>query len=464
MTRIWWVVALAACGGARSGEAPNGGRAAPPIALHACHVPHVTEELLCGTLDVPEDRAHPEGRHLVLPVIVLPAHAGRGHGVPLFSVQGGPGIPATMGAPIFATELAGFRDAGDIVLVDQRGTGDGPSALRCPELDDAPPNVPYSAEAVRACRDRLARTADLRFYGTAEVARDLDDARAALGYDRINLEAISYGTRVAQTYMREYPAHVHAVVLMGTLALDVRVPGEVAERAQHVLEAIVDDCAHDPACAAAYPHLRDQLATLATGPLPPGIDREAFTEWVRHLIYDAAGARRLPLVISHAATGDFTLFQRSAGAPHPPLREAVLLSVECSEDLPAIDRSEAARHAARASWFGDLRVEREAAACAEWPHTTLPRHDEPVASDAPVLVFAGGHDPITPPEYAKRATQHMPHATIVEIPEGGHLPDGLSHLECLAQIETAFLRDPPARLDTSCVAAVTPPPFAIDPR
>lgn len=462
MTRIWWVVVVAACGGARNVGAPSGARAAPAIALRACHVPHVADELRCGTLDVPEDRAHPEGRHLALPVVVLPAHAGRGRGVPLFSLQGGPGIAATMGAPIFATELAAFRDVGDVVLVDQRGTGNGPSALRCPELDDAPPDVPYSAEAVRTCRDRLARTADLRFYGTAEVARDLDDARRALGYDRINIEAISYGTRLAQTYMREYPSHVNAVVLMGTLALDVRVPGEVAERAQHVLDMIVDDCAHDPACSAAYPHLREQLAALATGPLPAGVDRGAFTEWVRHRIYDAGGARRIPMIIAHAAAGDFTLFQHPGKAPHPPLREAVLLSVECSEDLPAIDRGEAARHAARASWFGDLRVEREAAWCAEWPHITLARHDEPVASDAPVLVFAGGHDPVTPPEYARRATQRMPHARIVEIPAMGHMPDGLSHIECLDQIELAFLRDPGAHLDTSCLGAVAPPPFAID--
>ena len=461
MTRAWLVIAVAACGGAQTLGSPTSAPApAPaPVALHACHVSHVAEELLCGTLDVPEDRAHPEGRHLALPIMVLPAHAGRGRGVPLFSVQGGPGIAATMAAPIFATELAAFRDAGDVVLVDQRGTGDGPSALRCPELDGVPE---YGLDAVRACSARLSRTADLRFYGTAEVARDLDDARRALGYDRVNLEAISYGTRVAQTYLREFPSHVNAVVLMGTLALDVRVPGEVAERAQHVLDAIVDDCAHDAACAAAYPHLRDQLAALATGPLPAGVDRGAFTEWIRHLIYTAIGARRLPLVVSHAAAGDFSLYEKLARGLGPPLREAVLLSVECTEDLPAIDRGEPARRAARSSWFGDLRVEREAAACAEWPHTALAHHDEPVASSVPVLVFVGARDPITPPEYAKRATARMPHATIVEVPAMGHMPDGLSHIECLDQIEAAFLRAPHVRLDTSCVATVTPPPFAID--
>ncbi len=456
-----WMAAIAA-GLAACGGAPRITTSAPaPVTLHACHVEDVDESLLCGTLDVPEDRAHPDARRLALPVIVIPAKAGRGHGTPLFSIAGGPGIAATASAGIYATQLAALREAGDIVLVDQRGTGDGPSALRCPELDGLPPSAHPGVAAVRSCRERLERGNDLRFYGTREVVRDIEDARRALGYDQIDLEALSYGTRVTQVYMRAYPSHVRAVVLFGTVPMDLHLPGGFAETGQRGLDAIVDDCAHDTACAAAYPQLREQLAALARDPLPAGVDRNAFTEWVRHTIANTPGARALPSLVARAATGDFASFLTTK--PGPALREAVLLAVTCSEDIPALPVDAASR--ARATWFGDGRVVEQTAACATWP--TVPVSSDTyaaVASDAPVLLFAGARDSITPPDYARRASARIPHATIVTVPWLGHLPVGVTHLDCLDRIELAFLRDPSAQVDTACLADIAPPPFVLPDR
>ncbi len=85
---------------------------------------------------------------------------------------------------------------------------------------------------------------------------------------------------------------------------------------------------------------------------------------------------------------------------------------------------------------------------------------EPVASDVPVLFFVGDRDSITPPEYSRRAMRRLPHAQLVDVPWSGHLPIGLSHLECFDAIELAFLKDPYARVDASCVASMLPPRFA----
>lgn len=102
------------------------------------------------------------------------------------------------------------------------------------------------------------------------------------------------------------------------------------------------------------------------------------------------------------------------------------------------------------------------AACEQWPRRPVdPTAYEAVASDAAVLVFAGERDTITPPDYAKRATRLMPHATIVDVPWLGHMPDGLIHAECLDAIEAAFLRDPQAHVDIACVATIGPPPFVV---
>ena len=428
-------------------------RAPRPVVLQPCHVPDVAEQLECGTLDVPEDRAHPDGRRLQLPIVVLPGP--HGHGLPRFFLDGGPGIAATHQAAVFANDLVALRATGDIVLVDQRGTGEGPSALACPELDDDRAGL-HAVAAVRACRDRLAAHADLRFYGTLEVARDVDAARAALGYDQIDIEALSYGTRVAQAYMKLYPSRVRAVVLIGSLAMDVHLPADFAPAGQHGLDQLVDDCAHDTGCAAAFPELRAQLAQVAPARLPDGVDRGAFSEQIRHALAIPLTARRVPLAIARAAAGDF------AAPTAPPLRsrEAVLLAITCTEDVPALDREHELSRAAQ-TWFGDYRLRAQLAACDEWPHATYPRDMyEPVASDAPALFFAGDRDSITPPEYSRRAMQRMPHAQLVEMPWSGHLPIGLSHLECMDRIELAFLKNPHAPVDTSCVASMLPPPFA----
>ncbi len=57
--------------------------------------------------------------------------------------------------------------------------------------------------------------------------------------------------------------------------------------------------------------------------------------------------------------------------------------------------------------------------------------------------------------------QRMPHAQLVEVPWSGHMPFGLAHLECMDAIELAFLKHPYARVDTTCVASMLPPRFAI---
>jgi pimeloyl-ACP methyl ester carboxylesterase len=90
---------------------------------------------LCGTLRVPEDRSNPDGRQTGLRVAVVPAVATDPEPDPLFVVAGGPGDPGTQ---FFAWLPAVFEDvhtARDIVLIDQRGTGDS-NALKLPEMPD----------------------------------------------------------------------------------------------------------------------------------------------------------------------------------------------------------------------------------------------------------------------------------------------------------------------------------------
>ena len=109
-----------------------------------------------------------------------------------------------------------FRRQHDVVLVDQRGTGQS-NGLSIPR-EKTPQHYlseMHPVDYVREMRHALEQRADLTKYTTSTAMDDLDDVRAWLGYDKINLFGLSYGTRAALVYMRQHPDHVRSVILMG---------------------------------------------------------------------------------------------------------------------------------------------------------------------------------------------------------------------------------------------------------
>src|SRR5205085_9479322 len=154
---------------------------------------------------------------------------------PLFFLAGGPGQAATEAFVPLQNAFDKINRIHDIVLVDQRGTG-GSNALRCPaatnelEID----TLPEVTAAAAACLPQL--TGDPRFYTTSLAMDDLDQVRAALGYDRVDLYGVSYGTRAALTYLRQYPARVRAVILDGVVPQDEPLGLHVARDAHNALD------------------------------------------------------------------------------------------------------------------------------------------------------------------------------------------------------------------------------------
>ncbi len=92
---------------------------------------------------------------------------------------------------------------------------------------------------------------------------DLDEVRAHLGYDKINLYGGSYGTRAALVYLRQHEPHVRAVILDGVAPTDMRLPLFFARDAQRALDKLLADCAADADCNAQYPDLAARTRALA---------------------------------------------------------------------------------------------------------------------------------------------------------------------------------------------------------
>jgi pimeloyl-ACP methyl ester carboxylesterase len=461
----------------------------PPIqtSLTPCKLPRVEEELLCGKLPVYENRRTRSGRMINLNVVVLPALEQEHKEEPLFDLAGGPGIASTSAAGLYATALREYRRHRDVVLVDQRGTGQS-NPLQCPH-DDMPQHFVsemYPVEYIKNCREVLEQRADLTQYTTPIAMDDLDDVRAWLGYDRINLFGLSYGTRAALVYMRQHPEHVRSVVLMSVDPPYQRMPLYHARDGQRALYLLLNECAADQACNNAFPQVRrelmDLLARLKRQPARvsytvPGtgaehtveIQRDVFTEKLRSQLYTPAGGREIPFAIHEAAQGDFAPFLKMAipanrSAPDF-IAEGLYLSVTCAEDVPFIDAAAAARMNA-GNLFDNYRVFQQRRACSMWPRGRLPKgYAQPVVSHAAVLIFSGYMDPVTPPEWGEGVARHLLNSKHVIIRHHAHVPIDLSHIECLDKLILEFLsRGSAKELDTSCVEQMMPPPFRFSTR
>ena len=178
-----------------------------PAWLQPCQVQDAGGEALCGKYDVYENRTAHSGRKIGLNVVILRALSKSPSPDPVFFLHGGQGAAATkMTSAANGGFLEGLRKSRDLVFVDQRGTGNS-NALDCNVGDDPEDLQTYYGplfppELIRACKDKLAATADVRLYTTPIAIDDLDEVREALGYKSINLVAASYGTEKSWIFMQ----------------------------------------------------------------------------------------------------------------------------------------------------------------------------------------------------------------------------------------------------------------------
>lgn len=450
------------------------------LELSACPIPGQDGETMrCGDLTVWENRTSRGGRRIPIHFVVLEATGPNPRPDPLVLVAGGPGQDATSFAPFLAD--APVRAQRDVLLIDQRGTGaSNPLHCKLPGNDDNLQGFLHgafpSAETFQACQDTLSERADLTQYSSVAAAHDMDAVRAALGYEQLNLNGGSYGTRASLAYMREYPTRVRTAVLNGVAPIGFENPLYHARGAQRALDMIFAECRQEPACLEAFgdpaedfravvAKLRQKPARVSiehptTGePVALDLDEGTFYEGLRTFMYATVQTRRLPMILHRAAQGELAPLLRAALLSTRGIQEALhwgmLLSVTCAEDVDRISDAEMARET-RNTFLGDARIRAQKAACAAWPRSPLPDYwAEEVAVAVPTLVLSGTIDPVTGPEWGELAAHHLPNSLHIVAP-GAHGVGG----PCIDAIRQTFVdRGTVAGLDTSCVADMKLPPF-----
>ncbi len=481
------------------------GISGPGMALRPCKPLGSARVVHCGVLEVFENRESRAGRRIPIRVVVAFATGPDPRPDPVFPLDGGPGVGK---ATIAGFSIGGRPEAElerDLVFVDIRGTG-ASNPLSCVGFRGDPFKAstflrspasyfsllsarhfledPYDQEAMAACRRRLERRADLTRYTTTVAAADLDEVRDALGYERINLSATSYGTRLALEYMRRYPDRVRSASLSDIVPTDLRMPFTFARDNEVALQRLLDDCETDRRCSSLYPDLRSDLETVlarlrtsaievtVANPLLFGIPRQrvtisrgVFAMGIRSLLYGWESSARLPHVITRAAAGDFGPMVAEIVARDLPLElvlaKGMYLSATCAEDVPFIDPL-AARTDAAGTALGSYRLDQHLDACAVWPRGPVP--DDwlsPVVSEAPTLLFSAELDPSTPPRTGYQVAEHLPNSLLVVMENETHGAE-INWDTCGAPLSLELLRTGSVEgLDPSCARRIERAPVWI---
>jgi len=458
----------------------------PALALEDCRIragegyPGIKAR--CGILERPENPADPESKTLELFVAVVPALNLEPESDPFVPIAGGPGQASSEFYAATARAFEGVRRSRDIVLIDQRGTGRS-AAMNCETdeyLDGSELSREQMIELTLDCLDALPH--DPRFFTTSVAVEDLEALRIALGYAQFNLYGISYGTRVAQHYLRRYPASTRSVVLDGVVPPQIALGPGIAIKSQNAMNTIFDRCAEDEACNARFPNIHEDFAALIkrlddnpvtvtmASPLTGVPDEVIFSDAemagaLRLLSYHPSSIAMIPFLIDEAVNENYqplaAQFTMIAESMSDALSTGMHNAVVCTEDAPYFAGENVARDALDATYMGPIQLDALDAICSVWPRGVLDEEFKtPVASDVPVLLLSGEADPITPPAYGDLAAVDLENALHLTGKNQGH---GLAPRGCMSDIIADFVESTDLEtLDTECMERLFAMPFFLD--
>jgi pimeloyl-ACP methyl ester carboxylesterase len=423
----------------------------------------------CGFVVVLERHGVARGRAIRLFVMVLQRGAQKSQNA-LIYLNGGPGASSAFLGTALTGELASvFTAKEDLILFDQRGIGFSQPALNC------------GGDMV-LCRELYTRAGTtISAFNSVENALDVGDIRRQLGYEKLDVYGISYGTLLAQHVMRLNESVVRSVTLDAVLPVGVNALVDNIATKDRALRRVLEACELDVRCNQAFPNLYFQLeqafenvrnepvvVRIRGGERNGGFDLKLNEYMVYGFLiaslYDTNANPRVPLFIHALANKDSRSLEQILG-PYfanenvsievDAFAQGMYLSVVCRE-MVKLNPAEWATTLG----FDVLPIYRELSTkpssfvvqnCQDWkPGIASVADLEPVFSRIPTLILTGKFDPVTPSEYARAVASHLEQSQVVEFVGGHGVMNKNANLSCANKIFQAFLEQPQVKLDTTC--------------
>ena len=461
--------------------------------FHAQAPKYDAEEFRCGYVLVPEDRTNPDSRLIQLSVLRIKSTRDNPERRAVIRLTGGPGGPSLSAGRIFAYQAPTqqrFREAADLIFFDQRGIGysEDHFCRAVPRnfqfgLNTAEGEAAWIAAFDQCLNEAREKGIAIDAYSTWQNAYDVRDIRRALGYEQWSLFGVSYGTELGQAVLNVDAEGTRAAILDSVVPaapIETGGWGAVSYGFRSALTSINEDCQADPACARDVGDMTNRFieafVALEDNPLIlEGLDPGSYLNG--ELVLDgtiAAGAVFQALYIN-TIYQDFPALLKALET-----RDAVAMKAYAEVLGRTIDHSYGNGMELVANCRGAAQVTEEQAAEQAAAEPILTRFmgtlawgkicDQvyeikpdpaviPLVTDVPVLVGAGATDPITPPNYGQAIMPGLANGQYVEFPHTGH-GVFVSHFDgCGGDLWLAFLEDPNAPLDTSCVDTIAAPKF-----
>jgi pimeloyl-ACP methyl ester carboxylesterase len=442
----------------------------------------------CATVVVPLDRSGAVPGTISLKVQRKQAGVNPSRSA-LIALSGGPGQAAIPSAEEIAKSMAPALNNRDLVIFDQRGTGQtGP--LNCPALNSE------QAAAIAGSITALFNECALQigpargFFTTRDSVEDIEAIRQALGYEKLILRGVSYGTKVALQYAERYPQNVEALLLDSVVAPTG--PDAFEVPTFQAITPVLDELCSAGACARITANPVKDIAQLAaqlrkrplTGSVYDGSGHRhtnSFSELDLMSVLEAGDLNPALRALLPAAV-------RSAlrGGPQPLLRLGLLASGEtpsvpgtvppspeegqegnalywatrCEEtlfpwgrtDSPATRQAQAiaALNALPGSDFypfdADLGLDHSLLpACLGWPDAAQPPPPTGPLPNVPTLILSGEQDMRTPTSVARGVAAEIPDAELLTVPYTGHSVLGTDFSGCAKAAMIAFFASSPVQ-------------------
>ncbi len=438
------------------------------LTLNECHVDGIKQQIQCGQLIVPENYSKPDGDTISVNFAVLPAIDSSNNKEPLMFLAGGPGQAAVSLAGGLYKAFNEIRKTRDLILVDQRGTGES-HPLQCEDVEgyDVYSSLPedFKEQDIKDCLAEF--TGDLSQYNSENAIRDFDGVRAALGHEKIAIYGGSYGTRAGLVYMRMFPESLSSVVLdsVGPIEVPIGLFGQSSARS---FDLLLENCKKEESCQQAYPNLENDfnqvLTNLDNKPLEMSIphprlgtptklmiNRSKFLSAIFMQLYSADGRSLVPLVIHQASLGNFAPFAGLTAMTDGGMEMFIGLTfnIVCNEDIPKVTDTMFDADAAN-NFNGEMSHFAWRKACPLWPqYRPSEAFYQPVTADIPTLIISGELDPVTPPSNGDYSAKTLPNNKHIVMKNSSHTPGASG---CAVNIINEFLDEKnPNDLDESCL-------------